>query len=369
MDITMLRDLSIDFHGLENADKEYVLYYDETNNPRKVKLTQKGFNHDVRDYFILGGLVFQNQNLPSDKELDELFNKLDVTINMKEIKFKHVKQKSQNFLNLITKRRVKLFIKWMCDNNYWVHYSYRNNFYYSLVDIVDSMNESSFGGFSFSQNLKTTLYEYGKADAGTFLSILANHDYPNVKDHKLFLNELINWIEYINISDDFELEYLRQSLKSARKSGLSLLKENEDEITIKTFSDIYFNCFCMLVHSEHIYDEEYEIQEKLANKPFVYKGEKLTNYKFINSADNRLIQLSDVFLGILRMLFRYIEENEPEVISLDFEKLAEDDKKTLIQLQEIMLNSINENVIFKHGSASEVFEMKLNIFLEYQYFR
>lgn len=80
-----------------------------------------------------------------------------------------------------------------------------------------------------------------------------------------------------------------------------------------------------------------------------------------------LIQLSDVFLGIQRMFFRYIEESEPTTILLDIVDLDSEEKEILGQLKAVMLKSIDENVIFKHGSASEEFERKLNIFFDYPY--
>ena len=44
MDIDDLRRLDIRLHGLHRADTPYTLYYDETNNIRRLHVTADGLN-------------------------------------------------------------------------------------------------------------------------------------------------------------------------------------------------------------------------------------------------------------------------------------------------------------------------------------
>ena len=44
MDIDAMRDMEIQFHRIRNADAAYTLYYDETNNARKLNVTEAGLN-------------------------------------------------------------------------------------------------------------------------------------------------------------------------------------------------------------------------------------------------------------------------------------------------------------------------------------
>lgn len=369
MEISDFREEAIKLGDLKNADEEYTLYYDETNNPRTVKLSKGSFNHDVKDFFILGGFVFKKDNQPTEQEIDLLLIKLDVKENMKEIKFNHVKQKSKTFWELVRKKRVNTFIDWVYANGYLVHYFYRDNYYYSLVDIIDSMEECYFYGQDFMQELKTTLYEFSLTDKDRFLEILSDYDYPNIKDEEYFCNSLIEWIEFVNVKEDFNLEYIRQSLKMAKKKGLVFLTDNKDEVTIEGFYDMYFSRFSVLINSKHIFDEELRVQEQLTPiLPITNRGKEIHNYRFVNSEEEKLIQLSDVMLGILRMFFRYIEESSAENLCLDFLSLDDNDKLILHKIHSILNNSIKENEIFKQRSVSNAFERKLNLFLEWQHF-
>ena len=50
-----------ELHGYVDNGKKYIFYYDETNNYRKVKITEKGLN-DFKvlfDNFTLGGICFE----------------------------------------------------------------------------------------------------------------------------------------------------------------------------------------------------------------------------------------------------------------------------------------------------------------------
>lgn len=72
---------------------------------------------------------------------------------MREIKFKHIQQKSKNFIELLSKPKFKILLSgWK--NNCWIHYTYLDNFYFSIVDIIDTLPESAIGGLYFSRDLK-----------------------------------------------------------------------------------------------------------------------------------------------------------------------------------------------------------------------
>lgn len=53
---------------------------------------------------------------------------------------------------------------------------------------------------------------------------------------------------------------------------------------------------------------------------------------------------------------------------MSWDKLHEINKrKTASQLQSIFSTSLNENFTFKHGSESNEFEIKIDLFLEYEF--
>ncbi|WP_238581356.1 DUF3800 domain-containing protein [Streptococcus orisasini] len=369
MDYTVIVQGISDLHGVPNMDKEYVLFYDETNNARVFRLKDESFNFDEKAYFILGGLGFEKGKLPTQDSIETLFMDLQVSKSSDEVKFKHIQQGAKDFISLMSKSRVQKFIQWLYDNDYWIHYYYQDNFYFSVVDIIDSLDESTFGGFEFSRALKNTLYKYLNRDKDWFIQLMIYFDYPNIKDHEGFINEVINWIESIqptSESDEFHLEYVKQSIKSYRKKNLLLLENNIDKVLIQNFKSIYDNAILTFYNSEHIFDEELEIQ-KLFEQESVEVFGKVADYKFINSRDSKLVQLSDLTVGILRIWLSFLEKYSFVELQELLSNLNHIQKQTMGQLQVVMQNSMRESFGFKHGTGSDTFELKINLFLEYDF--
>jgi len=57
VDVGSFRSFGLDF--MPNIHKRYTLYYDETNNIRRLALTDTGLNHDALDCFVLGGIAVE----------------------------------------------------------------------------------------------------------------------------------------------------------------------------------------------------------------------------------------------------------------------------------------------------------------------
>ena len=369
MDYTMMVEVISDLHSVSNMDKEYTLFYDETNNARVFRLKDNNFNFDESAYFILGGLAFEKEKLPSQDNIEKLFIDLRVNKSTNEIKFKHIQQGAKNFISLMSKSGVQKFIKWLYKNNYWIHYSYQDNFYFSIVDIVDSLEESAFGGFEFSRSLKNTLYKYLNRGKEWFIQLMIYFNYPNIKEHKGFVNEIINWIESIHATnevDEFHLEYLRQSIKSYKDKSLVFLEGNIDNVLIQNFKGIYDNAIFTFYNSEHIFDEEPEIQKQFVKNSVEVFGKK-AKYHFVSSSDSKLVQLSDLTVGVLRLWMAFLEKYSLSEVKDLLSNLNDAQKQTMGQLQTIMLNSMKESFGFKHGIGSNIFEEKINYFLEYDF--
>lgn len=263
MDMTMLYNAIFELHGVDNMDKEYAFYYDETNNPRTFKLTDEGFNANERALFILGGLFFAKSDIPTIEEMNELISSFKLQPSMKEIKFENISSKSKNFLDLVTKKRVKVLIEWLFKKQYLIHYSFLDNFYYTIVDIVDSMEETVSKGFGFNRELKDNLYSQVLKHRDHIVKLLIEVDYPNVKDHSFFVDELANWIAETNVDNDFHLEYLRECLKQYKKKQLVFLEDNIDRVAIEGYWSLYSNSIVTYPKSFHLFDKEDVVEKKL----------------------------------------------------------------------------------------------------------
>lgn len=87
-DVDDLRDLEIRMHGLERADVVYTLYYDETNNHRKLHFTANGLNVKDPGCFVLAGVAIPGGVAVPD--IEELRRVLYLQPTTAEIKLTHV---------------------------------------------------------------------------------------------------------------------------------------------------------------------------------------------------------------------------------------------------------------------------------------
>jgi len=299
---------------ISNMDKPFILFFDETNNPRTFKLTEEGFNSDINDFFILGGIGFKNKESQSSSSVDELFNKFKLQSNSTEIKFKHIRSNAKNFIDLMKCKRVKIFIEWLLDNKVILHYSFMDNLYYSIVDIVDSLDDPALMNFDFNREVKNNFYLLVKKNSISFVNILIEFDYPNIKNHQLFVEKILNWIDSVNINNDFTLEYFRQVLKSYGTKELPFLMNNKDNMLISNYSLLYWRSLSIFKNAISRLDHEFNIEKELKRDPLISNGKQLKNYLFEDSKDDKFIQLSDLILGILRYWMFFLDGNSMEEI-------------------------------------------------------
>ena len=135
-----------------------------------------------------------------------------------------------------------------------------------------------------------------------------------------FCEDFIAWIENINVEneqEDFGLESVRQLLKaSQKKENLCFLSNNEDLILMDGYESLYIEPIYMFPYSQHIFDEEVEIINKLKAFPISIDNQILRNYVFVKSESNQWIQLSDVIIGLLGKLFLYANsKSNSEIIN------------------------------------------------------
>src|ERR1035437_3331622 len=59
IDVNAIRDSDILLYGLNKAGKTYTIYYDETNNIRRLHVTADGLNVREPMCFVLGGIAHE----------------------------------------------------------------------------------------------------------------------------------------------------------------------------------------------------------------------------------------------------------------------------------------------------------------------
>ncbi len=347
--ITKMMASSADF------DSSFKFYYDETNNIKKFYVRENDFNYTFTANFVLGGIVHKG-NTPNVQPLIDSF-KLQKTAN--EVKFKHIAKGT--FVDCLKSDKLTLFLEYILTNDLYVHYSSLNILYWAIVDIVDSAVANSEvaqqAGPQFINHLKNDLYKLSRLEIDSVINLFYHFEYPNIKKDKVipFIEALTSLFEKYIETDEFHfgLESLRQILKEAKKKGsLPFVMDEEDYILLKDLSQFYLRPIYLFKNSNHIFDNEDSISDILKDYRILDGKEEISNYSFVDSKSNQLIQLSDVFVGLVGKLSKYINTSTINEIETDFSTLTPKQEKNIDLLIDVIDKSHNENIAFLHSTDS-----------------
>ena len=98
--------------------------------------------------------------------------------------------------------------------------------------------------------------------------------------------------------------------------------------------------------SNHIFDEELEVQKKLSEFQ-LYEGEKLLNHwQFLKSHENIYVQISDMVAGLLRRLFMFLDTNSIEEMLSISSSLNDKQIMNFKVLWDLLSKSDNKSKLF-----------------------
>lgn len=357
IDFSEIREMTIAFSGLSHMDNEYTFFYDETNNSRLFRITETDFNVSKDEDFVLGGFVYDGNKA---FDMEKLLQSLRLQPTMKEVKRKHIAP-GNSFLECVNSQKLQTLLEWIIENKIYIHFMAMNNLYYGVVNIVDSLiayTELSGLPWEYITHMKNALYKYINADIVYIHEVFLHYGYPNIADENVheFCEVLIGWIEEIeaeNEADDFALESVRQLLKSARKKKkLCFLTDNENLMLMDGYESLYIEPIYMFPNSEHIFDEETEIMKKICSTPIILGENELHNYSFVRFTENRIVQLSDVIIGIIGKLMLYANVSTLPEIKKEMASLSPQQEKNVSLLNNLINASSDHFLAFIHYTAN-----------------
>lgn len=329
------QDISSELKIFDNQNCTF--YYDESNNIRKLWLDENDFNAPVDSDFVLGGVMHFGNTTTAD--VDALKNNLRLQKSAKEIKFKHI-SKANSFLECLNEPKVLIFLQWLYASDLYVHFSNVNNLYYTVIDIIDSIEETSYIPFLFQ--MKNELYKLIRNNYQDFYKLMVCYNYPNIDTSKIadFYNHIIGYIDKNYEEIPFTLEILRQGLKVARKQKeLAFLQGNTEKTILDNYFPFYIRPIGVFPNAKHIFDNEYKIEE-IFDKYDFYNGEnKLENYTFVNSKSIPLVQVSDCIIGLLGKYYTYINSIDMYQARSLFTTLSDNQRKVLRIFAQLILKS------------------------------
>lgn len=353
MDCTDLRKKTIllsqqDVSYFETTD---TLYYDETDNIKKFKLKEDGFNVDGKIHFVLGGI--EAKDTITSEELKYSL-KLDVSI--PELKSRYIYH--GNFEDILKGRKLSSFLYLINEKGWHIHFSVLNALYFSLVDIVDSLDIRKFGLLIY--DVKTLLYKCLKKEISSTTSFLYKYGYPNIKyeDIPAFCEELKNVIQtYIDTTKDYSNKLLGliliQAISEAEKEGkLIFVQDEESLVLIKQLKDFYIQQIYSYPKARLVFDEENDVHECLQRHKVSLEGKEVTNYTMVNSENNPMVQVSDVVVGIISRYMKFLDDDIENVIQ-KYENFSEQQQKNFVLLNMILKRSLEHNPTFWFFTASK----------------
>ena len=363
----------------QSTKKKYTLYYDESNNIRKLLLSGSEFNidrdpsQDSSPIFVLAGIAFKGESKEFDFDL--LKENLRIQEPSGELKFSKVVKIRAKYTPLeafkytLGSSSFETLFNYLIDNDILIHYKAVNTVYWSFIDIVDDlvMCTKRVDDIEKHSFYKSCLYRLIQLDKGSFLSLMSEFNFPNIKkaESLYFLNRLNDLIQnklgslLIKNENENENENKKQDFLMLFQLGkliskcVSLFSQNlnfemvfhtKKDILIEDFSFFYINRINTFPGSVHILDNESKIEKaviKFFNCDPKYSA---LNFSFVESVEleNYRVQISDVLAGFMRLYFGFLEYASIEEVVLFKNELTPLRKRNLSLLKSLLDKSVDE---------------------------
>ncbi|MDW9378027.1 hypothetical protein GOC57_30910 [Sinorhizobium meliloti] len=354
VDVNERREAPIALYGLYNADRAYTIFYDETNNHRRVHVREDGLNIPEPTCFVIGGIAYSGPQ--RDFDLKHLRKILQVQDTALEIKLKNVA--TGDFLKMLTSRKLETFLRWLLEQGLYIHFSVVDPLYWSVVDIVDSIlsNDAAAQLIPFERDLKNDLFSILRSDINGLIDLFRRYAFPNVgkERRREFIEELLDLAEArSDLLDHFNYMTLKGVLQLGRNiESLPFIENETSNVLIDSFGAFFLERLYILKNASHILDVEELIMEYLKDVQFVVGDRELNHFRFVNSQSEPGIQISDVVAGFLGKYFSFIcGTNDDELIQMR-QSLGQQQTANLSLLYELLERSNEENPVFAHAIMS-----------------
>jgi hypothetical protein len=349
--------------ALPGVEGRFTIYYDETNNIRKLYLTETGFNVTKHENFVLGGIALkEGQAIP---DIADLRRTLVVQKTATELKLRHIA--SGKFEDMLASEKMLTFLSWLSANDICIHFSNINILYWALVDIVDAiiLTEKFQRYIPAHKEMKNELYRLVSCDTPGFLTLLRVHGFPDIAADRG--GDFLAAVEAFlggHVSEEPNLPTLMlMALIREAKSLDELTFEAETEgMIIASFDKFFLQPICNFKNAFHIFDREVEVERAIARYRLMDGGREV-NFRFSDSKAEVGIQLSDVVVGFLGKYFMFIEENSMCTLLTKKAHLTATQAKCLALLRGLIDVSDAVSPALCHRVATMDSDWKANAFL------
>ncbi|MGF7151882.1 hypothetical protein FHS96_005550 [Sphingomonas zeicaulis] len=366
-DIAEIRAMAIAMGELTGLDEVRTFYHDETNNIRKLRIDERGFNVDTLKTFVLGGVSHAGPPRPLD--MARLRKALATPAAVAELKVDNIAK--GDFTRLIASPRLAIVLDWVRDQGLVWHYSELDPLYWSIVDIIDSILPESGNPMLFmaASRIKSDLHLILSQNIPAVVDLFYRHDYPGLAPgtHRAFLNELRALVrDHLDILPHFEGMMLKGIVEMGRSlEGLEFVEDNAPHLLIAEFSAFYTQRIALFRNAHHILDMEPVIRAQFERLPLSANGVPVTNYRFADSKTEAGIQIADIVTGLLGKMHSFVAEQPREAIIAFRDELPADALANLDRIRDALTLSDRANRAFIHHVASLHDIDKLDLLLRF----
>ena len=339
-----------ELYKTNEIDNKYFFFYDESGNIRKLHIEKSKTNAPLCDYFVLGGLVLdyiQNDSENIKKEFNEF-----LSLPQNELKSSFICTKSNDFMQTLKQKKLHEFLRFCLEKDFHIHFKAFNLLYWSIVDIIDSIEHNSFE-IENRNILKNLIYLVCKENIVEISNLFEKYDYPDVKKEKQkkFLDELIHLVTITKQLCHREKSFLIAFLSKGYNKKLIFISNDEKGVLVENFLNQYMNNVEKYINSVHCFDEEKHIQKLIHDYDYIIMNDnqRINNYLFCNSQSNFYLQLSDVIVGIIHRFKLYLLKRDMEDIEKDLILLTNFQKENLQMLLMLIKKSEQKSKFFIHN--------------------
>ena len=135
--------------------------------------------------------------------------------------------------------------------------------------------------------------------------------------------------------------------KAKSQKELPFIQEEETNVWVKPFIQFYRQEILLFHKKELKFDEERQVQKELEIDTMEIDGKLLTNYSFIDSKADAMVQVSDYVVSIIRKYIMFLDRTEPEV-EIDIKSFDKIQMRNFNLLNSILKYSSDYNPLYLH---------------------
>ena len=328
--------------SIEHIESEETLYYDESGNVKHLILKGGFLNAESDTVFVLGGI--QAENTISLENLKSRLGKQPTT----ELKAKN--DLKGDFVAILKKDNFRQILELIQEKKWHIHFNAIHILYYGFVDIIDSIKGTEISPLEF----KAELYQVLRRDFVKTINHFKKYKYPNIMDAKKeeFIDGIISMIDerVCELASKCLINPLLMSLKTLvdaakEQKDLPFIQEEETDVWVKPFIQFYRQEILQFHKKKLRFDEEKQVQMELEKEDLKIDGKLLTNYSFVDSKTDAMIQVCDYVVSIIRKYIIFLDRTEPEV-EADIMAFDEAQMKNYKLLNFVLKKSLDYNPMY-----------------------